>query len=99
MNSRKLYRHDGYQKGFGDGRRTGGKVKELYINNLLKDETQSLSIENSMEFIKGWQEGFAEAVRGIISDMVERDFFSAESTYEVESIYELTLNWKILIKI
>ena len=86
------YRQDGYQKGFDDGRRTEGKVKEVYINNLLKNETQSLSSENSKEFIKGWQEGYTEAVSGIVSNMMVKEFFFDESTYEDESIYELALN-------
>ena len=92
MDSRKLYRQDGYQKGFDDGRRTEGKVKEVYINNLLKNETQSLSTENSMEFIKGWQEGFATALSGIVSNMMVKEMFFDESTNEDESIYELVLN-------
>jgi hypothetical protein len=28
MDSNKLYKQDGYQKGFDEGRRTGGKVKK-----------------------------------------------------------------------
>ena len=92
MDSRRLYRQDGYKKGFDDGRRTGGKVKKVYINNLLKSETQSLSSENSMEFIKGWQEGFTEAISGILSNVMEKEFFFDDSTYEDESIYELALN-------
>lgn len=92
MDSKNIYRQDGYQKGFDDGRRTGGKVKKVYINNFLKNETQSLSSENSMEFIKGWQEGFTEAISGILSNVMEKEFFFDESTYEDEYIYELALN-------
>jgi hypothetical protein len=92
MDSRKLYRQDGYRKGFDDGRRTEGKLNKVYINNLLKNETQSLSSENSMAFIKGWQEGFTEAVSGIVSNLMVKEFFFDESTCEDESIYEIALN-------
>ena len=50
MDSKKLYKQDGYQKGFDEGRRTGGKIKKTYINNLLNNETQNLSDADSIEF-------------------------------------------------
>jgi hypothetical protein len=89
LDSRKLYRQDGYQRGFDDGKRTEGKIKEVYVTNLLKNETQSLSTENSMEFIKGWQEGFTEAVSGIVSNKIEMETFFDESTYQDESYKDL----------
>ncbi len=73
MDSRRHYRQDGHQKGFIDGRRTGGKIKKSYIDNFLKNETQSLSIKDSSEFIKGWHEGFADAVRGALNKMVKKE--------------------------
>ena len=36
MDSKNHCRDDGYQKGFVDGRRTGGKIKKSYIDNFLK---------------------------------------------------------------
>ena len=36
------YRQDGYQKGFLEGKRTGGKVNKRYVDNFLNDETQNL---------------------------------------------------------
>ena len=50
MDSKKFYRQDGYQKGFGEGKRTGGKTKKAYIDNLLNNETQNLSDADSIEF-------------------------------------------------
>ena len=73
MDSKNHFRDDGYQKGFVDGRRTGGKIKKSYIDNFLKYETQSLSIENSSEFIKGWHMGFADAVRMELNMMVQKE--------------------------
>jgi hypothetical protein len=73
MDSKNHFRDDGYQKGFVDGRRTGGKIKKSYIDNFLKYETQSLSIENSSEFIKGWHKGFADAVRMALNMMVQKE--------------------------
>jgi len=73
MDSKNHCRDDGYQKGFVDGRRTGGKIKKSYIDNFLKYETQSLSIENSLEFIKGWHKGFADAVRMALNMMVQKE--------------------------
>ena len=71
MDSRIDYRQDGYQKGFIDGRRTGGKVNKTYVDNYLKDETQSLSTKDSLEFIKAWNEGFADGVIGVLSKMLK----------------------------
>jgi hypothetical protein len=86
MYDRSLYRQDGYQKGFDDGRRTGGKVKKTYIDNFFKIETQCLSSSDSKEFVKGWQEGFTEAVRGVISNMVKKEDFKM---IHINEIYEL----------
>ena len=71
MDSRIDYRQDGYHKGFIDGRRTGGKVNKTYVDNYLKDETQSLSTKDSLEFIKAWNEGFADGVIGVLSKMLK----------------------------
>ena len=83
MDSKNHCRDDGYQKGFVDGRRTGGKIKKSYIDNFLKYETQSLSIENSSEFIKGWHKGFADAVRMALNMMVQKEGLVKSQIYEV----------------
>ena len=82
MEIRSDYRQDGYQKGFVDGRRTGGKIKKSYIDNFLKDETQSLSTENSSEFIEGWYEGFNDAVRRELNMMVKQEGLVKNQTYD-----------------
>jgi len=84
MEIRSDYRQDGYQKGFVDGRRTGGKIKKSYIDNFLKDETQSLSTENSSEFIEGWYEGFTDAVRRGLNMMVKQEGLVKNQTYDFE---------------
>ena len=56
MDSRIDYRHDGYHKGFIDGRRTGGKINNTYVDNYLKDESRSLSAKDSLEFRQAWHE-------------------------------------------
>ena len=86
MDSRKLYRQDGFQKGFDDGRRTGGRVKKTYIDNFFKIETECLSFSDSKEFVKGWQDGFTEAVRGVISNMVKKEDFAM---IHINEIYDL----------
>ena len=73
MDSRIDYRQEGYHKGFIDGRRTGGKVNNTYVDNYLKDETQNLSTKDSLEFMKAWNEGFADGVIGEISKMVQKE--------------------------
>ena len=72
MESKNDYRQNGYQKGFTDGRRTGGKVTKIYVDNYLNDETQSLATNDSLEFMKAWHEGFADGVIGTINKMVKR---------------------------
>ena len=73
MDSRIDFRQDGYHKGFIDGRRTGGKVNNTYVDNYLKDETQNLSTKNSLEFRQAWHEGFADGVIGAINNMVKKE--------------------------
>ena len=84
MDSKKLYKQDGYQKGYGEGRRTGGKVKKTYINNLLNNETQNLSDVDSIEFKKGWEDGFVEGVRSLINKMVNKDNILVKNLNEIE---------------
>jgi hypothetical protein len=67
------YYQDGYQKGFVDGRRTEGKIKKSYIDNLLKEETQNLSTKESSEFMKGWQDGFADGVRVELNSKMKKE--------------------------
>ena len=76
------YRQDGYHKGFTDGRRTGGKVNNTYVDNYLKDETQSLSTKDSLEFIIAWNEGFADGVIREISKMVQKEGLLKGHIYE-----------------
>ena len=84
MDSRKLYRQDGYLKGFDEGRRTGGKVKKTYIENLLNNEIQNLSDADSMEFKEGWDNGFVEGVRRVISKMVNKESILVKHLYKIE---------------
>ena len=82
MEIRSDYRHDGYQKGFIEGKRTGGKVNKKYVDNFLKDETQSLSAENSSEYIEGWYEGFTDAVRRELNMMVKQEGLVKNQKYD-----------------
>jgi hypothetical protein len=82
MEIRSDYRQDGYQKGFIEGKRTGGKVNKKYVDNFLKDETQSLSTENSSEFIEGWYEGFTDAVRRELNMMVKQEGLVKNQKYD-----------------
>ena len=82
MEIRSDYRQDGYQKGFIEGKRTGGKVNKKYVDNFLKDETQSLSAENSSEYIEGWYEGFTDAVRRELNMMVKQEGLVKNQKYD-----------------
>ena len=73
MSSEKCYNHAGYQQGFDDGKRTGGKINKKYLENLFKIETQNLSNQESIQYKLGWQDGFADAVRGLIKGMVMQE--------------------------
>ena len=84
MDTRKKFiREDGYQKGFDEARRTGGKVRKNYIENCMKIETQNLSAIYSREFIKGWYEGFTDGVAAVISKLVKKDEFWGNNIYEI----------------
>ncbi|MFC1837417.1 hypothetical protein ACFLYW_01895 [Thermodesulfobacteriota bacterium] len=73
MNNEGYYRDLGYQQGLADGKRTGGKIKKKYIENLFRSETQYLSNQESQVYKMGWQEGFTDAVRDAIQSMVLKE--------------------------
>jgi hypothetical protein len=75
MDRGKYYRQDGYQKGFEDAKRTGGKVRQEYIDNYLNIETKDLSIAHSREFIEGWHEGFTDGVGEAIFNLAKKNEF------------------------
>ena len=77
------YRQDGYQKGFVEAKRTGGKINKRYVDNYLNDETQSLSTKDSLEFMKAWHEGFADGVIGAISNMVKQEGLLINQIYDL----------------
>jgi hypothetical protein len=84
MDSRIDYRQEGYHKGFIDGRRTGGKVNNTYVDNYLKDETQNLSTKDSLEFMKAWNEGFADGVIRVTSNMVTKEGLLNNHIYKLD---------------
>jgi hypothetical protein len=74
MNREIFYKHEGYQQGLIDGKRTEGQIKEKYLKNLLISETQNLSNEESQQYKKGWQDGFTDAVsRLLLTSKVMRE--------------------------
>ena len=84
MEIRSDYRHDGYQKGLIEGKRTGGKVNKKYVDNCLNDETKSLSSKDSLEFMKAWHEGFADGVIGLLDNMVKQEGLVKNQIYGLE---------------
>jgi hypothetical protein len=84
MDDRIDYRQEGYRKGFIDGRRTGGKVNKTYVDNYLKDETQSLSTKDSLEFMKAWNEGFADGVIRVTRNMVTKEGLLNNHIYKLD---------------
>ncbi len=78
------YRHDGYHKGFVEAKRTGGKVNNTYVDNYLKDETQSLSTKDSLEFMRAWNEGFADGVIRVTSNMVTKEGLLNNHIYKLD---------------
>lgn len=73
MKSRICYRDAGYQQGFLDGKRTRGKIKKSYIENVFNSETQNLSYQEILKYKMGWQDGFVDAVRGAIKNVVAQE--------------------------
>jgi len=84
MDNRIDYRQEGYHKGFIDGRRTGGKVNNTYVDNYLKNETQSLSTKDSLEFMKAWNEGFADGVIRVTRNMVTKEGLLNNHIYKLD---------------
>ena len=76
MDRRKYNRQEGYQKGFEDAKRTGGNIRQEYIDNFLNTETKNLSTTDSREFIEGWHKGFTDGTGEAIFNLAKmEDFF------------------------
>ncbi|MBW2465970.1 MAG: hypothetical protein JRF02_01595 [Deltaproteobacteria bacterium] len=73
MSREKNYKEAGYRQGFADGRITGGKITRKYVDYLLETETRNLSVKDSKQYKDGWQDGFIDAVRGSIKDLIHED--------------------------
>jgi hypothetical protein len=84
----KYYRQDGYQQGFMDAKRTGGKIKQENIDKYLNTETKNLSTTHSRDFIKGWYEGFSEGVEKTICSLAQNDTFGENHIYQEYSIFK-----------
>ena len=86
MDKNNCYRHEGYQQGFSDGKRTGGKINKKYVKNLFKTETQHLSNEESLNYKKGWQAGFTDAVNSVLESMVLQENFAMNQMGELATV-------------
>jgi len=83
MDNEKQHKHAGYEQGFLDGKRTRGKIKKKYIENLIKSETQNFSEEESLLYKMGWQDGFEDAVRGTLKNKVKQEGFFEKHLDEI----------------
>ena len=84
MNMEICYRDEGYQKGLVEAKRTGGKINKRYVDNYLNDETQSLSTKDSLEFMKAWNEGFADGVIRVTNNMVTKEGLLNNHIYKLD---------------
>ena len=73
MDLKRDCRLEGYQEGYDDGIRTGGKISKKYMDNLFENKKQQLTPAESCEFINGWEDGFADGILGTLSKMVHKD--------------------------
>ncbi|KPK26884.1 MAG: hypothetical protein AMJ61_07540 [Desulfobacterales bacterium SG8_35_2] len=86
MKTEKYYRQAGYEQGLVDGKRTNGKIKKKYVENLFKSETQNLSEQESLMYKMGWQDGFVDSVRKTLQSKVrQEDFFEKQ----LDELYDL----------
>ena len=85
MSKRNYHRNEGYRQGFSDGKRTGGKINKKYVVNILETETQHLSNEESLDYKMGWQDGFTEAVNGVIESLVLKENCLTEQLDELKT--------------
>ena len=73
MTGDRCYKCEGYEQGFSDGKRSGGKINAKYVRNLLQEATRTCSPEEASLYEQGWQEGFSDAVNGILKNLVVHD--------------------------
>jgi len=79
MNRENFYNHERYKHGLIDGKRTEGKIKKEYVDNLLQSATQNLSEEESIGYTMGWHDGFTDAVCRLLKNkVVQESYFMYE---------------------
>ncbi len=86
MNREICYKHEGYQQGFCDGKRTRGKIKKIYIEKLFETETQKLPDQESQLYKTGWQNGFTDAIRVSIKNMILQEDCSIK---HLDNLYDI----------
>ena len=50
----------------------------------MNNETQNLSDVDSIEFKKGWEDGFGDGVRKLINKMVNKEIILVKNLNEIE---------------
>jgi hypothetical protein len=98
MKTDKYYRHAGYEQGLVDGKRTNGKIKKKYVQNLFKSETQNLSEQESLMYKMGWQDGFVDSVRKILQNKVKQEDFFEKQLNELYDIDYPDCRSNLLVK-
>ena len=81
MDGSEYYRTAGYQKGFEDATRTGGKITQKKIDRYLNAETRKLTGLHAQEFIEGWYKGFNDGAVESACKSAKHDVFWANNIY------------------
>lgn len=75
MHTTDYHREEGYKQGLKDGKRTGGRITRKYIIRMFNSETKNLSLQESVEYKIGWQDGFSDAVNENLRNEVTKESF------------------------
>jgi hypothetical protein len=70
------HREEGYKQGLKDGKRTGGRITRKYIIRMFNSETKNLSVQESVDYKIGWQDGFSDAVNEKLRNAAKKMVFS-----------------------
>jgi len=88
MDGSEYYRKEGYQKGFADAKRTGGKLTQENIDRYLNAETRKLTAAHSQEFIEGWYKGFDDGAVEAACQSATHDDFWEDNIYWENPLYK-----------
>jgi hypothetical protein len=88
MDRSEYFKQIGFEKGFEDARKTGGRRSQESIDKYLNAEVRKIPSNQSQEFIEGWHKGYKEGIGEVICKLATDDDFWKNNIYWENPIFK-----------